>query len=255
MTIFDSFKLTGKKAVVTGSSRGIGAAIAIGLAEAGADVAIHYTSNIDAANNVAGQITKLGCKSVVIQADLNNENGAEKIINKSTEKFGKIDILVVNASIQIPEPWSEISMDSFDKQVAINLRSSLKLIQLTAPFMLQRNWGRILTIGSVQEVVPHSEMVIYSSLKAAQTLMIKNLSKQFASHGVTVNNLAPGVIDTDRSRERLKDSNYKKKVLDKIPAGTIGNTEDCVGAALLMCSDAGRYITGQNLFVDGGMSL
>ena len=121
--------------------------------------------------------------------------------------------------------------------------------------MIERNWGRILTVGSVQEAKPHPDMVIYSALKAAQTLMVQNLAKQFAPHGVTINNLAPGVINTDRARARLTDPAYVNKVLSWIPAGHIGEAEDCAGAALLLCSDAGRYITGQSLFVDGGMSL
>jgi NAD(P)-dependent dehydrogenase (short-subunit alcohol dehydrogenase family) len=121
--------------------------------------------------------------------------------------------------------------------------------------MIERKWGRILTIGSVQEAVPHPDMLVYSALKAAQTLMVRNLAKQFAPHGVTINNLAPGVIDTDRSRIRLTEAAYLEKVLCKIPASYIGEADDCAGAALLLCSDAGRYISGQNLFVDGGMSL
>jgi NAD(P)-dependent dehydrogenase (short-subunit alcohol dehydrogenase family) len=145
--------------------------------------------------------------------------------------------------------------EHFEQQVNVNWRSAFELIQLAAPSMIERNWGRILTVGSVQEAKPHPDMVIYSALKAAQTLMVQNLAKQFAPHGVTVNNLAPGVINTDRSRARLTDPAYVNKVLSWIPAGHIGEAEDCAGAALLLCSDAGRYITGQSLFVDGGMSL
>lgn len=129
------------------------------------------------------------------------------------------------------------------------------MIQRLAPAMIQRKWGRIVTIGSVQESKPHPEMVVYSALKAAQTLMVRNLAKQFAPHGVTVNNIAPGVINTDRSRARLTDQSYRDKVLTGIPAGFLGESGDCSGAALLLCSEAGRYITGQNLYVDGGMSL
>lgn len=255
MNIFESFKLNGRRAVVTGSSRGIGAAIAVGLAEAGADVAIHYTGNYNAANDVANRIIQLGKKSIVIQADLSQDGGADKIYEEATEAMDGIDILISNVSIQIPEPWNEIEKCSFDRQVLVNLRSSLELIQLVAPAMMEQKWGRILTIGSVQESLPHPDMLVYSSLKAAQTHMSKNLSKQFAASGVTVNNLAPGVINTDRSRGRLEVDEYREKVLAKIPVGNIGMAEDCVGAALLLCSDAGRYITGQNLFVDGGMSI
>ncbi len=141
------------------------------------------------------------------------------------------------------------------KQVRTNWQSGFELIQKAAPGMLERDWGRILTIGSVQEVNPHPDMVVYSALKAAQTLMVRNLAKQFAASRVTVNNLAPGVIDTDRNQRRLADGIYKAEVLSLIPAGHTGDPLDCVGAALLLCSEAGRYITGQSLLVDGGMSL
>ena len=251
----EAFQLNGRRALVTGSSRGIGASIAVALARAGADVAVHYTSNIDAASAVADQICQFGGQSVVVQADLGEDDSAKKIVNEVSSALGDIDILVANVSVQIPESWNKVSRKHFDRQVTVNWRSSFELIQLVAPYMLESGWGRILTIGSVQERCPHPDMVIYSSLKAAQTLMVKNFAKQFASRGVTVNNLAPGVIGTDRSKERLVDEDYREKVIANIPAGRIGEPEDCVGAALLLCSEAGRYITGQNLFVEGGMSI
>jgi len=129
------------------------------------------------------------------------------------------------------------------------------MIQICAPAMIERRWGRLVTVGSVQESKPRPDMVVYSALKAAQTLMVRNLAKQFAPHGVTVNNTAPGVINTDRSRARLTDQSYIDKVLSWIPAGVLGEPEDCAGVAVLLCSEAGRNITGQNVYVDGGMSL
>ena len=129
------------------------------------------------------------------------------------------------------------------------------MIQVLAPPMQERGWGRILSIGSVQEVTPHPNMVVYAASKAAQTSMMLNLARQLASDGITLNNLAPGVIRTDRNVEALADGTYAEKVRASIPAGIFGQPSDCAGAALLLCSEAGRYITGQNLFVDGGMSL
>lgn len=113
----------------------------------------------------------------------------------------------------------------------------------------------MLMIGSVQQSVPHPEMALYAASKAALENLTHNLAKQLAPSGITVNTLAPGVIDTDRNKQALGDNNYLQQVLAKIPARRVGQPEDCVGAALLLCSDAGAYITGQNLFVDGGMSL
>ncbi len=249
------FSLTGRRALVTGSSRGIGAAIALALAEAGADVMVHYSGNRESARTVSEQIKMLGRRSEIVEAKLGESDSPSRLIDTTLSALGGLDILVSNVAVQHPEPWSQVSRSHFEEQVNVNWRSAFELIQLAAPAMINRKWGRILTIGSVQEAVPHPDMVIYSALKAAQTLMVQNLAKQFAPHGVTVNNLAPGVIGTDRSLARLTDPAYAEKVLGKIPAGFIGESADCAGAALLLCSDAGRYITGQNLFVDGGMSL
>ena len=249
------FNLTGRRALVTGSSRGIGAAIAIALAEAGADVVVNYIGSRDAALEVVGKIESLGRRSVALEADLGSPGAPKQLIDATLSALGGLDILVSNVAIQHAENWRDVTREHFDTQVRTNWQSAFELIQHAAPAMIEHGWGRILTIGSVQEANPHPEMVVYSALKAAQTLMVRNLAKQFAPHGVTVNNLAPGVINTDRSRARLTDPAYVNKVLSWIPAGHIGEPEDCAGAALLLCSEGGRYITGQNLFVDGGMSL
>ena len=137
----------------------------------------------------------------------------------------------------------------------INVRASMLLMQKAVPDMRRSGWGRILTIGSVQERKPHPDMLAYSASKAAQTAMALSLAAQLAPEGITVNNLAPGVILTDRCAGAFADESYRNKVTGLIPAGYWGEPEDCVGAALLLCSDAGRYITGHSLYVDGGKAL
>lgn len=249
------FELKGKKALVTGSSRGIGRAIAVALAKQGADVAVHGHRESTELKAAADEIKGLNVEAFSLVSDLGTEGGVTTLLHSLSQAWEHLDILVSNVSVQIPASWQEITRDQFDTQVNTNFRSALELIQCFAPGMIKREWGRIVTIGSVQETKPVPDMVVYAALKNAQTAMVRNLAKQFAPHGVTVNNLAPGAINTDRNRERLGDEAYRQKVLTKIPAGTIGEPEDCVGAALLLCSEAGRYITGQNLFVDGGMSL
>lgn len=121
--------------------------------------------------------------------------------------------------------------------------------------MIKKGWGRIVTVGSVQQEKPHKDMLIYAASKAAQLNMVKNLAKQFAPFGVTVNNVAPGVIATPRNEEALSNKDYAKKVLEGIPCGYAGEAGDCAGGILLLCSDEGRYITGENLIIDGGMKL
>lgn len=249
------FDLSGRCALVTGSSRGIGAALAVGLAEAGADVVVHYAGREQAAKQVAQRICDLGRRAAAARSDLADPRGPDQLRDAAIQAMGHIDILICNASVQLPEPWRDISREHFQQQLAVNFYATFRLMQLFAPDMVDRGWGRMLTIGSVQEVKPHPDMLIYAGTKAAQTSMVGNLAVQLAEHGVTVNNLAPGVILTDRSTDRLTDPQYRQTVLQRIPVRRFGQSEDCVGAALLLCSDAGGYITGQSLLVDGGMSL
>lgn len=247
------FNLSGRRALVTGSSRGIGAALALALAEAGADVVVHYTGHSDAADTVAAEVRRLGRRAGLVQADLADEDAPRRVFDGAVAALGGIDILILNASVQLRKPWTEFTRADLDRHYAVNYRSSYELLQLAAPPMCGRGWGRVLTIGSVQEVRPHPEMLPYSSLKHAQTGLALGLARQLAPQGVTVNALAPGVILTDRNTEALGDPAYAAKVRAAIPAGRFGDCSDCVGAALLLCSDAGSYITGQNLFVDGGL--
>jgi len=251
----NTFSLKGRVALVTGSSRGIGASITLALAGRGADVAIHYTGNAGQARDVATQAASHGVRTAVIQGDLSSDGASKRITQETTAALGRIDILVMNASLQIVKYWLAITREDFEQQANVNLRASLELLQEVVPGMTERKWGRILSIGSVQETVPHPDMLVYSSLKNAQTGMILSLARQLAPHGITANNLAPGVILTDRNKGRLADATYAEKILGSIPAGRFGEPQDCAGAALLLCSEAGRYITGQNLYVDGGMSL
>ena len=169
--------------------------------------------------------------------------------------MGDIDALVLNASLQYRNHWEEIPLSEVYEQLNCNFVSSLMLIQAAVPNMKKKGRGRIVTVGSVQEAKPHPDMLIYSASKAAQTNMVKSLSLQLAPFGITVNNMAPGVIYTDRNVEALSDPEYAKKVTDSIPVGFYGTPDDCAGTVSLLCSDEGRYITGQSIYVDGGKSV
>jgi NAD(P)-dependent dehydrogenase (short-subunit alcohol dehydrogenase family) len=240
------FDLKGKRALITGSAQGIGFSVAKALAEAGATVWINGT-NEEKAKRAAQGITG----AQIALCDLSSPDCAELLYQKT----GDVDILILNVSIQCRRAWNEITDEEFDKQIAVNLKASLKLIQKYAPHMQAQKWGRIITVGSIQQRKPHKDMLIYAAAKAAQENMARNLAKQLAPDGITVNNVAPGVIETPRNSEALSDKEYAKQVIAGIPLGYAGVPQDCNGLILTLCSDAGRYITGADIFIDGGMSL
>ena len=248
--------LTGKKALVTGSTQGIGKAIAAAFLESGAEVFLHGSRDIAKCQRVAEEFASKGwTKMAYGVADLSKPDGAQNLYAQVKEKLGNIDILVLNASVQYRNPWAEIPPEEMETQLQVNFKSSFTLIQLTEPAMEAKGWGRILTVGSVQQYKPHKDMMIYAASKCAQMSMVQNLAKQISDKGITVNNLSPGVIATPRNDAALSDPDYSKKVLAGIPCGYAGTAEDCAGAAVLLCSEQGRYITGTDLIVDGGMHL
>lgn len=240
-----------KRALVTGSSRGIGRAIAVRLAKDGYEVIIHCAGNTAKAEETKEIIEKNGGKASIIAANLCDTEKTKEL----AEKMGNIDVLVLNASLQYRKHWDEIPLEECYEQLNCNFVSSLLLIQAAVPHMKEQGWGRIVTVGSVQEAKPHPDMLIYSASKAAQTNMVQSLSLQLAKDGITVNNMAPGVIYTDRNVEALSDEEYAKKVTSSIPVGFYGKPEDCAGMVSLLCSDEGRYITGQSIYIDGGKSV
>ena len=240
-----------KTALVTGSSRGIGRAIAIRLAKDGYKVIVHGASNSKKAEETRDIIIQNGGEAEVVVANLCDMNAVKEL----GEKVKDVDVLVLNASLQYRTPWQEISTEACYEQLTCNFVASMTLIQAVADSMKAKKWGRVITIGSVQEAKPHPDMLVYSASKAAQTNMVQSLSLQLAKDGITVNNVAPGVIYTDRNVVALSDPEYAKKVTDSIPVGFYGEPEDCAGIVSLLCSEDGRYITGQNIFVDGGKSV
>ncbi len=255
MGIIQRFGLEGKTAIVTGSSRGIGRSIALAFAEQGADVVVNYRDQVAHAQEVAEKIQTLGRKALINQADLAKTQDVENLYRQTMAEFGKVDVLVLNASLQIRKAWDEYTPEEIEQQINVNFRSTYELIRLAVADMKTRGWGRVLTIGSVQEVKPHPNMPIYAASKCAQTSLIMNLAKQCAENGITFNNLAPGTIITDRTQGVLEDSAYRDKVLAGIPTRKFGDPEECAAAALFLCSDAGSYVNGVNLLVDGGMHL
>ena len=240
-----------KTAFITGSSRGIGKAIALRLAHDGFRVILHGISESNPIKELKNEIEKNGGTAEIATANLCDIEATKRL----SKAVANADVLVLNASLQYRTPWQEITTDACYEQLNCNFVSSMMLIQAAVPHMKQSSWGRIITVGSVQEAKPHPDMLVYSASKAAQTNMMQSLSLQLAKDGITVNNIAPGVIYTDRNVEALSDPVYAKKVTDSIPVGFYGEPKDCTGIVSLLCSEEGRYITGQSIYVDGGKSV
>ncbi|MBQ6824187.1 MAG: SDR family oxidoreductase [Clostridia bacterium] len=241
------FDLTGKRALVTGATQGIGLAIAQILGKQGATVYVNGASSLQKCEEAAAKVEG----GIPAHGDLLDPKGADALF----EQVGAVDILVLNASVQFQTKWENIEGEELEKQLQLNFKSSLRLMQLYVPYMKEQKWGRIVTVGSVQQYKPHPDMAVYAATKAGQMSLVQNLAAQLAPFGITVNNMAPGVIDTPRNAAALSDPDYAPKVYAKIPAGYAGTAEDCAAGVLLLCSEEGRYITGIDLIIDGGMHL
>ena len=229
----EKFDLTGKTALVTGSTRGIGKAIGDAFEEFGAKVIRHNTKVCDLADPAA----------------------IEAFFDRLEAEGTMPDIVVANASVQERFKWSEFPLDEARREAQINYIATLRMFQRAYPKMKAQKWGRMIVVGSVQERRPHPDMIAYSATKGAQENIVRSIARQVAREGITVNNLCPGVFATDRNKEVLADPVYREKVLNAIPMHLAAQAEDAAGTALLLASDAGRYITGATIMVDGGLSL
>jgi NAD(P)-dependent dehydrogenase (short-subunit alcohol dehydrogenase family) len=259
---FAAFRLDRRTALVTGARREIGRAIALALGAAGARVAVHHVGTAEEAGDAAEVVARLHgsalpgpAGSAAFAADFSAPGAGGRLAADVLAAFGRVDILVLNASVEIVEPFGQISDAAWERQIAVNLRATLDLLQALVPAMAERGWGRVLTIGSVQEESPAPTMFVYAGSKAMQHTWGLALVRQYGRQGVTVNNLAPGAIATARNRDQLAKPEVREWLLGRIPTGRFGTPEDLAGAALLLCSDAGAYINGAHLHADGGRML
>ena len=241
------FDLTGKTALVTGSTQGIGFAIAKTFAEYGAKVFVHGAASMEKCEKASSLIEN----SIPIKADLSQSGCAEELYKQT----GDVDILVLNASVQIRGGLDCVTDEDFSMQFNTNVRSSMQLVQKYVPHMKKQHYGRIVMIGSVNQYKQNPQLMVYAETKSAQMNFVQTMARELADFGITVNNIAPGVILTPRNEAALSDDEYRAKILSSIPAGYAGRAEDIAPAALLLCADEGRYITGTDIVIDGGMHL
>jgi 2-deoxy-D-gluconate 3-dehydrogenase len=244
------FDLTGKTALVTGASRGIGKAIALGLAEAGADVAL--VTNQSSPADIEQAIAALGRKSIVIKADLSDESKLPGIIGQTVEAFGKIDILVNNSGIIRRTPAADHASSDWHDVINLNLNSVFFLCQLAGREMIKQGSGKIINIASMLSFQGGINVPGYTASKHAVAGVTKALANEWASKGVQVNAIAPGYIETDNTEQLRADPDRSKSILDRIPAGRWGRPEDLKGPVVMLSSAASDYMNGHVLCVDGG---
>ena len=245
--------LSGKVAVVTGGSRGIGKAIALRLATQGADVAFSYRGNADAASTTVAEIEVLGRKSMSIQADVTQPEAAEELIKSALDAFGKIDILVNNAGITRDDLIMRMKPEDWRDVLETNLFGAFWTLKAVTRPMLRAKAGRIINITSVSGQAGQMGQANYSSAKAGLIGLTKAAARELGSRGITVNAVAPGFVLTELTQDLNDD--LKQQITDRTPLGRFGTTEEIGYAVAFLASDEAAYITGQVLAVDGGLVM
>jgi len=246
-------KLKGRTALVTGGSRGIGRAIALALAEEGADVAINYVASESAAHDVVATITKMGRKAMLAQADVADYPDTFRMAQRVLAEFGHLDILVNNAGINSDKTFVKMDHASWRKVLSINLDGVFNCTKVFLDRMLAQNYGRVVNITSVIGQIGNFGQANYAASKAGVAAFTKSLAKELASKGITVNAVAPGFIETDMVEsipERVRG-----KLLEQIPLRRFGRIEEVARAVVYIVSSDGDYITGAELSINGGLLM
>lgn len=248
---YNGFDLTGRVALVTGGSKGLGKAMARGLAEAGADIVIASRSEAELKSALEEIVQGTGRKGRYFVSDLSKREEAPKLAKAALDAFGRIDILINNAGTNKPEAIDEINDATWDMVLELNLSSIMALTRAVVPDMKKRTWGRIIHISSIMGFVSKEKRNIYSATKSALLGLARASALDLGPFGITVNCIAPGPFMTDLPMSVLSDAE-KKVFADRTALGRWGDPKELAGPALLLSSDAGSYITGQTLVVDGG---
>jgi 2-deoxy-D-gluconate 3-dehydrogenase len=249
----DLFDLDGKVAIVTGASRGLGKAMAIGLAKAGADVVV--TDILDV-SKVVEEIKKIGRKSTGLLVDVSNKSSVEAMVKQTLEKFGRIDILVNNAGILRMGNAESLSKDDWDKVINVNLTGQFLCAQAVGAQMIQlKKGGRIINISSIAGIGGYSQAVAYNASKAGVISLTKTLAVEWARHNINVNAICPGVFATDMTADFLESEEFKKSIKNNVPLGRYATPDEIIGTTIYFSSKASDYVTGHSLVIDGGWTI
>ncbi|MBP2001161.1 3-oxoacyl-[acyl-carrier protein] reductase [Paenibacillus shirakamiensis] len=245
--------LKGQTALVTGASRGIGRSIALALAEAGADVAVNYAGNEEAAASVVREIESLGVRAMAIQAHVGHPTQFDGMVKQVVETWGRIDILVNNAGITRDNLIMRMKEEEFDQVIETNLKGVFNGIKAVSRPMMKQRSGRIINISSVVGVLGNAGQANYVAAKAGVIGLTKSSARELASRNITVNCVAPGFIDTDMTGELPEE--VRSKLLGEIPLSRLGQPDEIAKVVLFLTTDGASYMTGQTLHVDGGMYM
>jgi NAD(P)-dependent dehydrogenase (short-subunit alcohol dehydrogenase family) len=245
------FDISGKVAIVTGGSKGIGLQMALDLAEAGAEVVI-ASRHLNEAQTAADQVKEKGRRGLAIQADISRVPECARLIRKTVETFGKVDILVNNAGMNERGPLIEVVEEQYDKIMATDLKGLFFCSQFAAKEMMKQKWGRIVNITSAAAVIGVPILGIYCTAKAGAAQLTKVCALEWAQYGITVNAIGPYYVQTDINKDFLAVKANYDRIVSKVAIKRLGDPIDLTGTLLLLVSDAGGYITGQSFYVEGG---
>jgi glucose 1-dehydrogenase len=255
--------LQGQIALITGASSGIGRAVAIAMAQAGATIVVNYHRDRQEGEEVVGEIERQGGKAVTVGADISREEDVQRMFKQLLDRFGTLDILVNNAGIQQDRPFLEMSLQDWQMVLDVNLTGAFLCAREAAREFCRRGLdesrsrsaGKILFISSVHQVIPWAGRVNYAASKGGMLQLMQSLAQEMAPHKIRVNSIGPGAIKTDINRQDWEDPQAAQQLCKLIPYGRIGEPEDVARVAAWLVSDEADYITGTTLFIDGGMLL
>ncbi len=248
-------RLKDKIALVTGSSQGIGRAIAVRFAQEGADVIINYNRTAKGAEEALAEVEAAGRRGLIVQADLGKVEDIRRLVSTAVEHFGRLDILVNNAGLETHAPFWDVTEEDYDKVLNVNLKGVFFATQEMVRHLRQGNRrGKIVNISSVHEELPFPNFTAYCASKGGVKMMARNLAVELGPLGINVNNIAPGAIETPINTKLLNDPQKLGALLAQIPLGRLGQTSDVASVAVFLASDEAKYVTGSTYYVDGGLT-